>query len=221
MHWLRAVFTPISVKALDEQLPVLGVADRFDRRAEHAHAVLREYARIVQREAAVERRLAAEGEQDRVDALLDDDLLDELGRDGRKVDAIGESLAGLDRGDVRVHEDGGDALFAQRLDRLRARVVELAGLADLQRAGAEHQHARGFLGRYTPYIIGPARHGRRRGAGSRRTGTRCPAGPGLASGWNCTLKNGHVRERMPSLVPSLMLTNQGSQSAGSDPSRTA
>ena len=50
----------------------------FDRRAEHAHAVLVEDARVVEREAAVERGLAAEGEQDGVDLLLDDDLLDEL-----------------------------------------------------------------------------------------------------------------------------------------------
>ena len=41
------------------------------------------------------------------------------------------------------------------------------------------------------------------------------SGPGEASGWNCTLKNGRVRARMPSLVPSFTLTNHGSQSSGS------
>ena len=55
---------------LDEELAVLGVADGLDRRAEHAHAVLLEDARVVEREPAVERGLAAEGEQDRVDLLL-------------------------------------------------------------------------------------------------------------------------------------------------------
>ena len=49
---------------LDEELAVLGVADGFDRRAEHPHAVLVQDARLVERQPAVERGLAAEGEQD-------------------------------------------------------------------------------------------------------------------------------------------------------------
>ena len=39
-------------------------------------------------------------------------------------------------------------------------------------------------------------------------------GPELASGWNCAEKNGRVLWRMPSFVPSFMLTNSGSQSEG-------
>ena len=39
-------------------------------------------------------------------------------------------------------------------------------------------------------------------------------GPGEASGWNWTPLNGFERCRIPSLVPSLALENQGSQSAG-------
>ena len=49
---------------LDEELAVLGVADGLHRRAEHPHAVLVEDARLVERQPAVERGLAAEGEQD-------------------------------------------------------------------------------------------------------------------------------------------------------------
>ena len=49
---------------LDEELAVLGVADGLHRRAEHPHAVLVEDARLVEREPAVERGLAAEGKQD-------------------------------------------------------------------------------------------------------------------------------------------------------------
>ena len=40
--------------------------------------------RVVEREAAVERGLPAERQQDRVDLLLDDDLLDELGQSPRR-----------------------------------------------------------------------------------------------------------------------------------------
>ena len=39
-------------------------------------------------------------------------------------------------------------------------------------------------------------------------------GPGRPSGWNCTEKTGRPFMRMPSLVPSLRLTNHGSQSLG-------
>ena len=46
-------------------------------------------------------------------------------------------------------------------------------------------------------------------------------GPGEASGWNWTPLNGFERCRIPSLVPSLALENQGSQSGGSVSSSTA
>ena len=40
-------------------------------------------------------------------------------------------------------------------------------------------------------------------------------GPLEASGWNCAEKNGLDLWRIPSLVPSFMLMNNGSQSSGS------
>ena len=71
-------------------------------------------------------------------------LRHEVGVDGDEVDAVGEVLAGLHGGDVGVDQHHPDALLLERLDRLRAGVVELAGLADLQRAAAEQQDGRGF-----------------------------------------------------------------------------
>ena len=97
-------------------------------------------------EAAVERRLSAERQHDRVDLFLDDDPLDELGRHRDQVDPIGELGAGLDRRDVGVDQDGLDPLFLERLDRLRAGVVELAGLADLKGSRAQDQDSLWFLG---------------------------------------------------------------------------
>src|SRR5207237_10919316 len=43
---------------------------------------------------------------------------------------VGDARVGHDRRRIRVHEDGLDALLAQRAAGLRARVVELRGLAD-------------------------------------------------------------------------------------------
>src|SRR5207302_5286046 len=89
-------------QALDEQAPILRVADGLDRRAEHLDAVLRKNAGIMQCETAVQRGLAAERKRNGVDALLGDDFFDEF-RDYRdEVDAVGKLRAGLDGRDVRV-----------------------------------------------------------------------------------------------------------------------
>src|SRR5262249_38398331 len=99
---------------------------------------------------------------------------------------------------------------------------ELAGLADLEGPRAEDEHALGLLRkvcavhpRQLLLAMAPTRR--------KKSSKRKPAssGPGLASGWNCTLKNGRVRERTPSLVPSLMSPTHGSQSAGGELSRPA
>ena len=62
-------------------------------------------------------------------------------RPGDRLDVgdVGQLRVGHDRRRVRVHEDDPVALLAQRLARLRARVVELARLPDDDRAGADDQ----------------------------------------------------------------------------------
>ena len=89
----------------------------------------------------VQRGLAAQGRQDRVGPLLGDDRLDDLPRDRLDVGGVGEVGVGHDRRRVGVDQDDAHALLAQHAARLRARVVELAGLADHDRAGADDQDA--------------------------------------------------------------------------------
>src|SRR5262245_33809729 len=199
---------------LDKEFAVLGVADGVHRGAQHPHSILFQDAGLIERQPAVERGLTAEGKQKRVHLLFDQYPPNEVRCDRSEVELIGHSLAGLDGGEVGVDEHRGDARLLEGLDRLCAGLVELAGLADLQRARAEHEHFAALAGK-----VG-AVHGHflamaptRRMNSSKRKAVS--SGPGEASGWNCTLKNGRVRARMPSLVPSLTLTNQGSQSAGS------
>ena len=72
-------------------------------------------------------------------------LLDVLDGDGQQVDLVRLLLAklvnvGLDGRDVRVDEDDLQPLLLERLDRLRARVVKLARLADGEAARAEQEH---------------------------------------------------------------------------------
>ena len=55
------------------------------------------------------------------------------------VSGIGHGGVGHDRRGVRIDEDDAIALFTQRLARLRAGVIKLAGLADDNGTRAENQ----------------------------------------------------------------------------------
>ena len=66
-------------------------------------------------------------------------FVDELGRDRLDVGGVGELRVGHDRRRVGVDEDDPQALVLEHPAGLRAGVVELRGLADDDRAGADHQ----------------------------------------------------------------------------------
>ena len=100
-----------------------------------------EPAVAMQRHRGVERGLAAHGRQQRVGPLLLDDLGDHLGRDRLDVGRVGQARIGHDRGRVGVDQDDAIALVPQRLAGLHAGIVELAGLADDDRPGADDQDA--------------------------------------------------------------------------------
>ena len=73
--------------------------------------------------------------------LLRDDLLDHLPGDRLDVGGVGHLRVGHDRRRIRVDQHDAIAFLAQRLAGLRAGVVELARLADDDRAGADDQDA--------------------------------------------------------------------------------
>ena len=98
------------------------------------------------------------------------------------------------------------ALLAQHPAGLGARVVELAGLADDDRPGADDED-RLDVGALRHQRAPPSACAVHQLARTRRTGSAASWGPGPASGWYCTLKAGHVGgTRMPSITPSLRLT---------------
>mmetsp|Transcript_13563 Transcript_13563/g.24040 ORF Transcript_13563/g.24040 Transcript_13563/m.24040 type:complete len:838 (+) Transcript_13563:2027-4540(+) len=129
---------------LREDVAVLGGHDHGDLRAQHLHVVPLQHARLEERHAHVERRLAAHGHHDAVRALLLDHLLHEVGLHGQEVDLVRAGAAQVVRrlhgGDVGVDHHHADALLLQGLDGLRARVVELARLPDAQAPRAQQQH---------------------------------------------------------------------------------
>ena len=130
---------------------------------------------VVQVDRGVQRRLAAQRRQDRVGPLLGDDRLDDLPRDRLDVGRVGEVGVGHDRRRVRVDQDDAHALLAQHAARLGARVVELARLADDDRAGADDEDALDVvaLGHYCVLL---AEVSRRRGRGTGRRGSWRRAG---------------------------------------------
>ena len=117
-----------------EDLTVLAALDGVDVGTDQLDAVTLERAALVQCDRRVERRLATEGRQDRIGPLLGNDALDELRRDRLDVRGVGELGVGHDGRRIGVHEDDPEPLISQDPACLRARVVELAGLSDDDRA---------------------------------------------------------------------------------------
>ena len=120
---------------------VLALLDRLDLGPDELDAVLREHSGLVECDRRVQRRLAAQRGQHGIRHLLLDDLGEHLGRDRLDVGGVGEVGVGHDRRRVRVDQDDAHALGAQHTAGLRARVVELGGLADHDRPGADDEHA--------------------------------------------------------------------------------
>ena len=101
-----------------ELLPVLAPLDRLGLGADEAHAVGLQQAGLVSLE----------------------DLLQHLQGEGLDVGGVRPLRVGHDARRVAVQQHRADALLPQRLQRLRPRIVELAGLPDLDRTAAQHQH---------------------------------------------------------------------------------
>ena len=128
---------PARADSVAEELAVLGAPDDVDLRADQLDTELVEHPGVRERDREVERRLSAERRQQRVGALALEHRGDALEVERLDVRAVGEAGVGHDRRRVRVDDDRAEALLAEHLERLAARVVELAGLADHDRAGAD------------------------------------------------------------------------------------
>ena len=133
---------------LAKQLAVFGLGDRRSLGADHLDAVRRQYALLVQVERGVQGGLPAHRRQKGKDAPLrhvrlfaDDDLFDEVRRDGLDIGRIGEARVGHDRRGVRIDQHHAVAFGFQRLAGLCPGIVEFAGLADDDGPGADDQNA--------------------------------------------------------------------------------
>ena len=113
-----------------EPLAVLGLVDRLAARPDELDAERLQHPLAREVERAVEAGLAAHRGQQGVGTFLLDDPRDDLPVHRLDVGRIGESGVGHDGGRVGVHQHHPETLLCERLARLRAGVVELAGLPD-------------------------------------------------------------------------------------------
>ena len=134
-----------------KQPAVLGLGDGLLAGADQLDAVARQSAGAGQRHRRIERGLPAHRWQQGIRALAGDDLLDDVGGDRLDISGVGQIRIGHDRRRVRIDQDDPVALGLQRLAGLRAGIVELAGLADHDRPGADDQDA---------FYVGALRHQR-------------------------------------------------------------
>ena len=98
-----------------------------------------EHAGLLQLHRQVETGLATEGRQHGIGSFFFDDLLEDLQIKRLDIGGVGETRIGHDRRRVRVREDDSIALFLQDSACLGTGVVELTGLTDHDRAGADDE----------------------------------------------------------------------------------
>src|SRR5208282_298143 len=123
-----------------EQVAILGLLDRPELRPDKFALESIEYARLGKLYRQVQRGLPADRRQDRVRPFALDDLRQHRQRHRLYIGAIRQVRIGHYRRRVRIDQDQPQPFLAQRFDRLRARVIELARLPDDDWPRANQQH---------------------------------------------------------------------------------
>jgi hypothetical protein len=115
---------------LFEEVAVFAFVDGFGVGTDHADVVFFQYPGFEEGHGGIEGGLAAEGGEEGVRFLADDDFLDDFGGDRFDVGAVCELRIRHDCGGVGVDEDDFVSFFLKGFAGLDAGVVELAALAD-------------------------------------------------------------------------------------------
>ena len=134
-----------------EFFAVLRARDALAPRAEYLNLALVQHALFLELHHEIQPRLPADAGHDCVRAFVADDARHVFGRERLHVHLVGNGGVGHDGRGVGVCQHDLIALLAQGKARLRARVVELGGLPDDDRAGADDQNL---------VNVGSLRHGR-------------------------------------------------------------
>ena len=157
-----------------ELVAVLGGGDRLGVGADQLDAERVEHAPFRQPEGEVEAGLAPHGGQQGVGSLPLDHRGEHVEVEGLHVGPVGDGRVGHDRGRIRVDEHDPVPLGPQHAARLGARVVELARLADHDRARADDEDGLdvGTTRHQTRHLVDHAAEPLEQVAGVVRSGTR-------------------------------------------------
>ena len=128
-----------ALHGLLEQFPILRHLDRLELGADEFDPVAVQRARLGELDGDVQGRLSPERGQQHVGALAPDDLLHVFRGDGLDVGPVRHVRVGHDGGRIAVDQHDAVAFFAERSAGLGAGIVELAGLSDDDRPGADDQ----------------------------------------------------------------------------------
>ena len=139
-HLAAGHLYPQGVHGLLELDPVLAPLDGIHLDADDLHLVSVQNPSVCQLRAQVQAGLPAQVGQQRVRALLGDDLLQTLLVQGLDVGHVRRLRIRHDGGGVGIHQYDFIAQLLQGLAGLGAGVVELTGLADDDGAGADDEH---------------------------------------------------------------------------------
>ncbi len=154
--WPRRHFQADPLHGRLELVARFGLGDHRGVGADHLDAVLLQHAVMVQVHRQVQARLAAEGGQQGVGPLGLDHLGDDLPGQRLDVGAVGHLRVGHDRGRVGVDQHDLVPLLAEGLAGLGARIIELAGLPDDDRARSRSAGSSGCrcgVARRNPFVV--------------------------------------------------------------------
>ena len=124
-----------------ELFPVFGLVDRLFRSADQLDIEARQHAFAREVQCTIERGLSAHGWQQRVGPLALDHFGDHRPGNGLDVSHVGHPRIGHDRRRIGIDQDDLVAFLAQSRARLSARIVELARLANDDRACPDDENA--------------------------------------------------------------------------------
>lgn len=122
-----------------EALTIFRFINGIGGSADHGDAEFSQHALAFQLQRTVERGLTAHRRQYRIRALFFYDFAHHFPVDRLDVGGIGHFRVGHNGCRVGVDQDDAVTLFAQRLTRLRTRVVKFTGLANNNRASTKDQ----------------------------------------------------------------------------------
>ena len=122
------------IELLHKEFAVFGVHNGLYGRTEHTRTVFLEHAFFIKRHTAIQCRLPSKREQHAVGTFLVYYFLHKIRSNGKEINLIRHAFRSLYRGNIGVDKHRFDAFFFQGFQGLASRIVELARLADFQRA---------------------------------------------------------------------------------------